>query len=85
MFWMIPQNPAATRNFPGQYGVAEMLLKGASKNSKLCVTLYRQNAHLPGVNSAFASVASLDFEVFRGALKGISKNVNTTACARDKM
>jgi hypothetical protein len=41
---------------------------GTSKNPKLCVTLLRQNAHLPYVNSAFASVASLDFGVFRGAL-----------------
>jgi hypothetical protein len=41
---------------------------GTSKNPKLCVTLHRQNAHLPFVNSAFASVASLDFGVFRGAL-----------------
>ena len=35
--------------------------KGTSKNSNLCVTLPRQNAHLLQVNSAFASVASLDF------------------------
>jgi D-alanyl-D-alanine endopeptidase (penicillin-binding protein 7) len=44
-------------------------MKEASKNPKLCVTLLRQNAHLPSlVNSAFASVASLDFGVFRGFL-----------------
>ena len=36
------------------------------ENPELCVTLPRQNAHLPNVNSAFVSVASLDFEVFGG-------------------
>ena len=40
-----------------------------SENPKLCVTLPRQNAHLPNVNSAFVSVASLDFGVFRGYLQ----------------
>ena len=35
--------------------------KGTPKNPKLCVTLLQQNAHLPQVNCAFASVASLDF------------------------
>ena len=53
---------------------------GTSKNPKLCVTLHRQNAHLLQVNSAFlpplkgaggcnASVASLDFGVFRSPHK----------------
>jgi ABC-type glycerol-3-phosphate transport system permease component len=41
-------------------------LMATSENTKLCVTLHRQNAHLPHVNSAFASVASLDFGVFGG-------------------
>ena len=36
------------------------------ENPGLCVTLPRQNAHLPCANSAFASVASLDSEVFGG-------------------
>jgi hypothetical protein len=43
-------------------------LMATSENPKLCVTLLRQNAHLPYVNSAFASVASLDFRVFGGCL-----------------
>ena len=34
------------------------------KKSKLGVMLHRQNAHLLTVNSAFASVASLDLEIF---------------------
>jgi len=41
----------------------ETRLKGTYGNPKLCVTLYRQNAHLLQVNSAFTSVASLDFGV----------------------
>ena len=40
-----------------------------SENPKLCVTLPRQNAHLPNVNSAFVSVASLDFGVCGGYLQ----------------
>ena len=40
-----------------------------SENPKLCVTLPRQNAHLPNVNSAFVSVASLDFGVYGGYLQ----------------
>jgi glycerol dehydrogenase len=47
--------------------VSGTLQMGTSKSPKLCVTLLRQNAHLPYVNSAFASVASLDSGVFRGA------------------
>ena len=39
------------------------------KKSKLCVTLHRQNAHLLQVNSAFASVASLDFRLFINSLR----------------
>ena len=39
-----------------------------SEPPELCVTHLRQNAHLPGVNSAFASGASLDFGVFGGSL-----------------
>jgi len=34
--------------------------------------LHRQNAHLPGVNSAFVSVASLDFGVFGACLHGFA-------------
>ena len=44
--------------------------KGNSGNPKLCVTLHRRNAHLPFVNSAFVSVASLDFQVSGGYLNG---------------
>jgi len=40
--------------------------EATSENPELCVTLPRQNAHLPSVNSAFVSVASLDFRVFGG-------------------
>ena len=39
-----------------------------SENPGLCVTLPRQNAHLPCVNSAFVSVTSLDSRVFGGCL-----------------
>jgi len=42
--------------------------KATSENPGLSVTLPRQNAPLPYVNSAFASVASLDSEVFGGCL-----------------
>jgi dTMP kinase len=45
-----------------------MMFMGTSKNSRLCVTRPRQNAHLPDANSAFVAGASLDFEVFRGSL-----------------
>ena len=41
---------------------------GTSNNPKLCVTLHRQNAHLLHVNSAFASVASLDFGIIRNLI-----------------
>ena len=41
---------------------------GTPNNPKLCVTLLRQNAHLLHVNCAFASVASLDFEIIRSPL-----------------
>jgi 5'-nucleotidase len=47
-------------------------LQAASENPELCVTLPRQNAHLPDVNSAFVSVASLDFGVFGGRLHFIA-------------
>ena len=40
---------------------------GTSKTPKLCVTLHRQNAHLLQVNSASASVASLDFGGFNSS------------------
>ena len=43
-------------------------VKGTPKNTKLCVMLLRQNAHLPQANSAFVSVASLDFGIFRSSL-----------------
>jgi len=42
---------------------------GTTKNSNLSVTLHRQNAHLLRVNSAFASVASLDPGTFKSPLK----------------
>ena len=45
------------------------ILEASSENPELCVTLPRQNAHLPNVNSAFVSVASLDFGVFGGCLE----------------
>jgi len=48
---------------------------GTYKNPKLCVTLHRQNTHLLQVNSAFASVASLDFGVFRSPLTNL-KSLN---------
>ena len=38
--------------------------EATSENPKLCVTRPIQNAHLPHVNSAFDSVASIDFGVF---------------------
>ena len=47
-------------------------IKAASENPKLCVALppyIRRNARLPCVNSAFVSVASLDFGVFGGCQK----------------
>jgi hypothetical protein len=65
-------------------------MKATSENPKLCVTLLRQNAHLPYANSAFASVASLDFGVFGGCLKSflrmffiIAGLIATTAAAAD--
>ena len=42
--------------------------QATSENPGLCVTLPRQNAHLPFVNSAFVSVASHDSKVFGGCL-----------------
>ena len=50
----------------------QVIEKAASENPELCVTLLRQNAHLPNVNSAFVSVASLDFGVFGGRQIGIT-------------
>ena len=41
---------------------------GTSIYPKLCVTLPRQNAHLPHVNCAYFSVASLDFRIIRSIL-----------------
>ena len=38
---------------------------GTSNNPKLCVTLHRQNTHLLRVNSAFASLANLDFSIIK--------------------
>jgi len=40
---------------------------GTSKNPKRCVTLYRPNTLLLRVNSAFSSVASLDFRFFKNS------------------
>ena len=45
------------------------LIKTSSENPEPCVTLPRQNAYLHNVNSAFASVASLDFGVFGACLR----------------
>ena len=42
------------------------LERATSENPNLCVTRPQQNAHLPGVNSAFVEGASLDFGVFGG-------------------
>ncbi|MCL2102866.1 MAG: hypothetical protein FWH25_02390, partial [Syntrophorhabdaceae bacterium] len=53
---------------------ADYKLQATSKNPKLCVTRPLQNVHLPYVNSAFGSVASLDFEVFRGCQKITNSN-----------
>ena len=44
-------------------------MKATSENPGLCVTLPRQNAHLPCVNSAFVPVESLDSEACGGRLK----------------
>jgi len=49
-------------------------LMGTSKNPKLFVTLHQQNAHLLHVNSAFASVASLDFGAFKSPQISIAQN-----------
>jgi hypothetical protein len=49
----------------------KIFIMGTSKNFKLCVMLHQQNAHLLQVNSAFASVASLDFGVFRSSLMNV--------------
>jgi hypothetical protein len=51
-----------------KFTAPQNLFMGTSKNSRLCVTRPRQNAHLPNVNSAFVAGASLDFGVFRGSL-----------------
>jgi ribosomal protein S18 acetylase RimI-like enzyme len=51
----------AYEHLPFEVCFMEKTVKGTSKNPKLCVTLHRQNAHLLQVNSAFVSVASLDF------------------------
>jgi len=47
----------------GGAGGESEILKATSENPGLCVTLPRQNAHLPFVNSASVSVASLDSKV----------------------
>ena len=51
-----------------------MFLYATHENPGLCAMLPRQNAHLPCVNSAFVSVASLDSEVFGGCLYEILIN-----------
>ena len=48
---------------------ATAIVEATSGNPKLCVTLHRRNAHLPLVNSAFVSIASLDFRVSGGCLE----------------
>ena len=55
-----------------------------SKNHKLCITRPSQNAHSPHASSAFASVKSLDFRVFRGCLILLLSLilVLSTGCAR---
>jgi CheY-like chemotaxis protein len=60
-------SPRALESWLGPDCILE-ILKATSENPKLCVTLHRQNAHLPLVNSAFASGASLDSGVFGGCL-----------------
>jgi len=59
-------------------------LPATSENPGFCVTLSRQNAHLPCVNSAFVSVASLDSEVFRGCLPKICVIGPATAATAKK-
>ena len=54
-------------------GAPKLGLKATSENPELCVTLPRRNAHLPCVNSAFVSVASLDFGVFGGCLNNLQQ------------
>jgi dihydropteroate synthase len=57
---------------------------GASTNPKLCVTLYQQNAHLLRVNSASASVASLDFGIIRSPhVKGTPHTMQQTTYDQD--
>ena len=60
--------------------------KATSENPKLCVTRPIQNAHLPYVNSAFGSGASLDFGVFGGCHKKINdiaeKSINGEPLSR---
>ena len=49
---------------------------GTSKNPKFVVTLPQQNTHLHLVNSVFASVASLDFGIFRDAQMSEIRNIS---------
>ena len=55
--------------------------KATSESPELCVTLPRQNAHLPNVNSAFASVASLDFGACGGRPNNAESKADTGAAA----
>ena len=55
-------------------GEAEQI-EGTPNNPKLCVTRLQQNAHLRHVNCAFASAASLDFEIIRSPLEFNSENI----------
>ena len=53
----------------------EEQIEGTPNNPKLCVTRLQQNAHLRHVNCAFASAASLDFEIIRSPLEFNSENI----------
>ena len=59
-------SPRRVEHLRGVLTQTDAIPLATSENPGLCVTLPRQNAHLPCVNSAFVSVASLDSEVFGG-------------------
>ena len=62
-----PKHPYTKQLVRADYTKADYRASLAtSENPKLCATLPTQNAHLPIVNSAFVSVASLDFGAFGG-------------------
>ena len=59
--------------------------KATSESPELCVALPRQNAHLPNVNSAFVSVASLDFGACGGRPNNADGKADTGAAAAVKI